>query len=93
LLSPVFWVLTRFVPGVTVGSYPAFYLLQPVRVLKGTFKAKDGRLFLERSWLLCEAMVSISSPPQVYTILADTHAKTALSGVRLEGLVPGTDEP
>jgi len=63
--SPLFWILGIAFSGFTAllaGSYPAFYLsaLQPVKVLKGTFKTGRSAILSRKALVVTQFTVSIA---------------------------------
>ncbi len=91
--NPVFWILSVlfvFVTGILAGSYPALYLssFQPVKVLKGTFKA--GHL----ASLPRKALVVVQFTISLFLIIATIivygqirHSKNRPIGYNRDGLM------
>jgi putative ABC transport system permease protein len=91
--TPLFWLVTvgfTFITGVISGSYPAFYLsgFEPIRVLKGTFRA--GRLAAVPRKVLVVVQFTVSITLIIGTIIVyrQVHfAKDRPVGYASEGLV------
>lgn len=91
--SPVFWLLAAgftIITAIISGSYPAFYLssFQPVKVLKGTFKA--GRLAAIPRKVLVVLQFSISVSLIIGTVIVYQQIQVAKNrpvGYNRDGLL------
>src|SRR5205085_3669194 len=91
--NPVFWLLnTAFIiiTGLLSGSYPALYLssFQPLKVLKGTFKAGKNAAMPRRILVVVQFTVSVMLI--IGTIIVHQqiqHAKNRPIGYDRNGLV------
>jgi putative ABC transport system permease protein len=92
-MNPFFWLLTlsfTFFTGFVSGSYPAFYLsgFDPIKVLKGTFRA--GRLAALPRKVLVVIQFTVSITLIIGTIIVFrqvNHAKDRAVGYSREGLL------
>jgi putative ABC transport system permease protein len=91
--SPLFWILSigfTFFTALIAGSYPAFYLssFNPVKVLRGTFKA--GRFAAIPRKVLVVIQFTVSVTLIIGTIIVDKQiqfAKDRPVGYNREGLI------
>ncbi|MFL5810657.1 MAG: ABC transporter permease [Flavisolibacter sp.] len=91
--NPVFWLLTlsfTFFTGLVSGSYPAFYLsgFDPIKVLKGTFRA--GKLAALPRKILVVIQFTVSITLIIGTVIVFRqiqHAKNRPVGYTREGLI------
>lgn len=91
--NPVFWLLTllfTFFTGLVSGSYPAFYLssFEPIKVLKGTFRA--GRFAALPRKVLVVVQFTVSIALIIGTIIVYQqiqYAKNRPVGYTREGLI------
>jgi ABC-type antimicrobial peptide transport system permease subunit len=95
-LNPIFWLMGLafiFITGLVAGSYPALYLssFQPVRVLKGTFRA--GRFAALPRKVLVVLQFSVSVMLIIGTIIIYQqvqHARNRPVGYSKESLIAVT---
>lgn len=91
--NPVFWLavlLFTFFTGLVSGSYPAFYLsgFQPVKVLKGTFKAGRAASLPRKVLVVVQFAVSVTLIIGTVIVYKQIqHAQNRPVGYSREGLI------
>ncbi|QJD97107.1 FtsX-like permease family protein [Mucilaginibacter robiniae] len=91
--NPVFWLVSllfTIITGLVSGSYPAFYLsaFNPVKVLKGTFKAGPYAALPRKVLVVVQFTVSITLIIGTVIVFRQIqHAKNRPVGYNREGLI------
>lgn len=91
--NPVFWIsclVFLFLTGLLAGSYPAFYLssFQPLKVLKGTFKAGKNAAIPRRVLVVLQFTVSVMLITGTIIVYQQIqHAKNRPIGYARNGLI------
>jgi putative ABC transport system permease protein len=97
LTNPLFWIagiVFSFLTAMIAGSYPALYLssFQPLKVLKGTFKAGRFAALPRKMLVVTQFTVSVTLIIGTVVVFRQIqHAKNRPVGYDREGLIEGYD--